>query len=215
MDEEINLKKFSERFSGLIKNSSIEIPELAKMLGIKSKSTIYRYMNGEMSPKISTIKYMAEIFNVNPRWLMGYDAPKELEPLYKALYDFSTEKDRQILNNAILYCIQNEIPAKDIPKNVKILEYLKNLEKLNKSKALQVIKNLSLEFKGKIDFDLKEYISSLYYKSNSNKIDINDLDMAFATGIKGLNKENQEVLKNIMEGLLAKQEKDKKENNKK
>ena len=50
---------------------------LAKILGIKSKSTIYRYMNGEMSPKITTIKYLAEYFNVNEIWLMGYDVPME------------------------------------------------------------------------------------------------------------------------------------------
>lgn len=40
---------------------------------------------------------------------------------------------------------------------------------------------------------------------NPEKVDINDMDMAFASGIKGLNKENQETLKNIMDGLLAKQ----------
>jgi len=76
MNEEIILNKFAERFSQLIKNSSIDIPKLAQMLGIKSKSTIYRYMNGEMAPKISTVKYASEIFNVNPLWLMGYDSPK-------------------------------------------------------------------------------------------------------------------------------------------
>ena len=43
-------------------------------------------------------------------------------------------------------------------------------------------------------------------------IDLNDLDIAFASGIKGLNKENQEIAKNIIEGLLAKQ---KNEENKK
>ena len=42
----------------------------------------------------------------------------------------------------------------------------------------------------------------------SQKINLNDIDIAFASGIKGLNKENQETLKNIMEGLLAKQELD-------
>ncbi len=41
---------------------------------------------------------------------------------------------------------------------------------------------------------------------NSKKINLDDIDIAFASGIKGLNKENQETLKNIMEGLLAKQE---------
>lgn len=46
------------------------------------------------------------------------------------------------------------------------------------------------------------------------KLQLDDMDIAFASGIKGLNKENQETLKNIMDGLLAKQEledKDKKE----
>ncbi len=49
---------------------------------------------------------------------------------------------------------------------------------------------------------------------NPQKIQLDDMDIAFASGIKGLNKENQKTLKNIMDGLLAKQEledKDKKE----
>lgn len=79
MNEEIILEKFAERFSALIKKSSIEIPVLAEKLGIKSKSTIYRYMNGEMAPKIPLVKYASDIFNVNPLWLMGYDVPRERE----------------------------------------------------------------------------------------------------------------------------------------
>ncbi len=35
---------------------------------------------------------------------------------------------------------------------------------------------------------------------------LNDIDIAFASGIKGLTKENKETLKNIMENLLAEQE---------
>ncbi len=77
MNEEIILEKFAERFSELVKNSSLDIPKLAEMLGIKSKSTIYRYMKGEMAPKIPMVKYASEIFNVNPLWLMGYDVPME------------------------------------------------------------------------------------------------------------------------------------------
>lgn len=76
MNEEIILEKFAERFSKLVKNSSIEVATLAQMLGIKSKSTIYRYMNAEMTPKLTTVKYASEIFNVNPLWLMGYDVDK-------------------------------------------------------------------------------------------------------------------------------------------
>lgn len=83
MNDEIILKNFSERLSSLIKDNGTDINVLANKIGIKSKSTIYRYMNGEMAPKISTVKYLAEIFSVNPIWLMGYDAPKKRDELYK------------------------------------------------------------------------------------------------------------------------------------
>ena len=77
MNNQIILNKFSERLFKLIKENNTDINMLARILGIKSKSTIYRYMNGEMSPKITTIKYLAEYFNVNEIWLMGYDVPME------------------------------------------------------------------------------------------------------------------------------------------
>ena len=77
MNEQIILDKFSERLFKLVKENNTDINMLARILGIKSKSTIYRYMNGEMSPKITTIKYLAEYFNVNEIWLMGYDVPME------------------------------------------------------------------------------------------------------------------------------------------
>ena len=56
-------------------------------------------------------------------------------------------------------------------------------------------------------FDVSiDYILGKSDIRNSKKVNLDDIDIAFASGIKGLNKENQETLKNIMEGLLAKQE---------
>ena len=43
---------------------------------------------------------------------------------------------------------------------------------------------------------------------NPYEVKIDDIDIAFASGIKGLNKENQQVLKSIIEGLLLKQNSD-------
>lgn len=57
-----------------------------------------------------------------------------------------------------------------------------------------------------------DYLMGLSDDRNSQKVDLDHLDITFATGIKGLNKENQEIAKNIIEGLLAKQ---KNEENKK
>ncbi len=73
MNDEIILDKFSERLFSLVKENNTDVNVLAQKMGIKSKSTIYRYMNAEMSPKITTVKYLAEYYNVNPIWLMGYD----------------------------------------------------------------------------------------------------------------------------------------------
>ena len=50
---------------------------------------------------------------------------------------------------------------------------------------------------------------------HSEKIDIKDIDMGFATGYKGLTAANKETLRNIMEGLLAKQELENKTEDKK
>ncbi len=75
MENEVILEKFSKRFANLIKENNTNFDYLLKTLGIKSKSTIYRYMNAQMSPKITTIKILADFFNVNPVWLMGYDVP--------------------------------------------------------------------------------------------------------------------------------------------
>lgn len=43
---------------------------------------------------------------------------------------------------------------------------------------------------------------------NPEKIDIDDVDIAFANGVKGLNETNKMIIKNTLEALLTKQEKD-------
>lgn len=56
-----------------------------------------------------------------------------------------------------------------------------------------------------------EYIAGKTDIRNSQKLNINDADIAFFNGIKGLNETNREILKNIYEGLKAKQEQEKNE----
>lgn len=50
-----------------------------------------------------------------------------------------------------------------------------------------------------------EYIAGKSDIRTPEKISLDEMDIAFASGIKGLNKENQQTLKSIMDGLLAKQ----------
>lgn len=48
---------------------------------------------------------------------------------------------------------------------------------------------------------------------NSESIKLSDIDIAFASGVKGLNDTNKQIAKQLVEGLLAKQKEE--ENNKK
>lgn len=70
----IDLETFSKRLASLIENSEETTYSLADKLGL-TPATISRYTNALMKPKVPTIKSMAQIFNVNDAWLMGYDVP--------------------------------------------------------------------------------------------------------------------------------------------
>lgn len=56
-----------------------------------------------------------------------------------------------------------------------------------------------------------EYIAGKSDIRNPKKVDINKADIAFASGIKGLNETNKAIIKSTIEALLAKQEKDEEE----
>ena len=73
-------------------------------------------------------------------------------------------------------------------------------EKGNRKPSMEVLIKLSEIFHCSIDY--------LLCKSdirNPQQINLDEMDIAFASGIRGLNKQNQETLKNIMDGLLARQ----------
>ena len=72
------MKTFNERFSYLINQSAMNASEIANALGV-SKQTISAWRTGERSPRKPMIESIADFFNVNIPWLMGYDVPMERE----------------------------------------------------------------------------------------------------------------------------------------
>lgn len=102
MNNEIILNEFATRLSYLIKNNNTDINKLVSDLGLKSKTTIYRYMNGEMSPKITTVKVIADLYNINPVWLMGYDVPMERQNIK--------------IDNNVISMLDNAIPIPVVGK---------------------------------------------------------------------------------------------------
>ena len=71
----IRKETFGARFSALLHSSGENTYTVAEKLGL-TPGTISRYANGIMAPKLPTLRMIADMFRVNPLWLMGQDAPK-------------------------------------------------------------------------------------------------------------------------------------------
>ena len=54
--------------------------DLARRAGI-DKGSISKYLKGDVLPKQSRIAAMANVLNVSPAWLMGYNVPMEREEI--------------------------------------------------------------------------------------------------------------------------------------
>lgn len=65
-----------ERFRELLKTYTGTYGELAKELGLKSKSNITKYANGNIDIRVSMIEKIASYFNVSPAWLAGWSNDK-------------------------------------------------------------------------------------------------------------------------------------------
>lgn len=88
-----------EKFALRLKSLMIEFNEttysLADIVHL-SAATISRYSDGKMAPKITTITLLAEHFNVNPVWLMGYDVEKNM--LQKTNFNNISEQEKELLS---------------------------------------------------------------------------------------------------------------------
>lgn len=69
--------------------------------------------------------------------------------------------------------------------------------------SLEILVKLSEIFDCSID-----YILCKTDIRKAGQVNIDEVDIAFASGIKGLNKTNKAIIKSTIEALLAKQEKD-------
>ena len=70
------VSNFQERFSQLVEESGKSLLKLSKELHI-SNQALSTWRTGQRSPKEPTIKAVADYFNVNVQWLMGFDVIKK------------------------------------------------------------------------------------------------------------------------------------------
>ena len=77
---------------------------------------------------------------------------------------------------------------------------ISNYENGNNKPSVEVLEKLATLFNVSTD-----YLLGKSENRDSQEIRTEDIDLAFASGLKGLNKENQQIAKSIIEGLPAKQ----------
>ncbi len=73
----VNKEKFAMRLKSLMGRTNDTIYTIAEVVHL-SAPTISRYLNAEMAPKITTVEVLAQHFDVNPAWLLGYDVPEKI-----------------------------------------------------------------------------------------------------------------------------------------
>lgn len=82
--EDFDIRIFAKRLSQLLNETDENTYTLAKKLSL-TPATISRYANGLMAPKVPTLYAMADIFDVNPLWLLGFDVPRAKQPESKKI----------------------------------------------------------------------------------------------------------------------------------
>lgn len=91
-------------------NSSERLKELMKIMGIKQadiiektgipKSAMSMYISGQRVPRQNRISEIADVYNINEAWLMGYDVPMERSStIIESNKQFSSKDERDIKND--------------------------------------------------------------------------------------------------------------------
>ena len=89
-------ESFSHRLKYLLSSTGASQIDLAKKIGVH-RSAISHYIKEDNGVKIDTLEKIANYFNVNPVWLMGYDVPIVENDKYNQL----TDTQKKIINNMI------------------------------------------------------------------------------------------------------------------
>ncbi len=110
---------------------------------------------------------------------------------------------------------RGDISLRDFAKKLDISHtYLDSLEKGYDNRSKKPLR-VTVDTLSKIATALNEPLDKLVALSenrNPNRVHLTAMDFAFAAGIKKLNRENQEILKRIMQELLDKQKEDEAKN---
>lgn len=79
------------RISELLSVMGISQTDFCKKTGLQ-KSALSNYLNGDREPRQNQLSKIADAYNINPAWLMGYDVPMNYE---LEVFDTPAEYERR------------------------------------------------------------------------------------------------------------------------
>lgn len=115
---------FKNRFVKAMEIRGLKSVDICKKTGIRD-STISQYRNGYAEPKAPRLNLLAEALYVNPTWLMGLDAPMEVEAP-------KTQENAHALA--------------DIMKDAKLMEAVKKIMKLDEAQKSKIYSYIDFVF---------------------------------------------------------------------
>lgn len=90
-------EEVSKRIKEAMNDKNISAIELSRLSGV-GKAAISHYVNGRYCPHNKNAVMIANVLDVNPTWLMGFDVPKHLNKTIDYAYKLSD--DERILIDA-------------------------------------------------------------------------------------------------------------------
>lgn len=112
------MNEFKDVFRYLRKRAGLTQVELAERLGL-SKGMISMCENGERRPSYETLKTIADFFNVDMNYLLGFDLNSDLTPEaveMAMMFDLLSEESRTIITTLSKLLFEKEEAARERSK---------------------------------------------------------------------------------------------------
>lgn len=118
-----NLYIIKDRLNEALRVRNISRSELAEKSGI-NKGTLSRYLRGETIPRSLAIGKLAQVLNVNPAWILGYDVPMEdgvdtesdISPFSADILTKITEVQQQLIYEVMKLSPENQFKMSNFMK---------------------------------------------------------------------------------------------------
>lgn len=96
--------EFSERMEEILLEKNLKAADISRLTGIE-KSMLSKYLRKIVSPKLEIVVKIAEAININPLWLAGFEAPKQVsqDAKIKKINTICLNFDDAKLNEALKY----------------------------------------------------------------------------------------------------------------